>query len=100
MKHKDTYILKSLKEIALLIIDKKLNGNNPKWVLTLSSTKIINSDIYSEIAKNVLSGYKVGELCQFNEESPEFIFWDLKIKWRFFKPPFIFFSESEISNII
>lgn len=99
MIHTEKYILNSLKTIALAILNKKLNRNNPKWDLTIS-TDIINDDIYQAIAIIILGGNKEGELCQFIDDEREFIFWKLKINWKYAKPAFVFFSETEIENIL
>ncbi len=99
MMHTEKYILNTLKTIALEVLNKKLNGNSPQWDLTISSV-IIDEEIYQAIAKIILGGSKEGELCQFVNDEREFVYWKLKINWKYEKPAFIFFNESEIDIIL
>lgn len=99
MIHTEKYVLNMLKTIALAVLNKEQNGSNPHWNLTIATDKVIDEDIYQVIAISILGGNEEGELCQFIDEEREFVFWKLKINWKYAKPAFIFFNDFQIAGI-
>ena len=88
--------------IAKDIIERKAEGNYPKWNL------IISQSIFSEqtdellinIAESILKGYDEGETFQTIDDERETIYWQVEVIWRDSKRPYIWFDDYEVKFLI
>jgi len=100
--HTEKYILDAFKSIAKDIIERKTEGNLPKWNLIISESVFLEQteELLINIGESVLKGYDEGETYQVIDDKREIIYWELEINWRNAKRPYIWFDDYEVNFLI
>lgn len=100
--HTEKYILDTFKSIAKDIIERKVEGNYPKWNLIISDSIFPErtDELLLNIGESILRGYDEGETFQVIDDKREVIYWQLEINWRKAKLPYIWFDEYEVKFLM